>query len=137
MSFYALVEDGSVTKVCGLPHSWKNISNLPKLSNAELKTFGWLPFTQTVVETTKYQVKNGVQYEISDDGVVGVEQKRDMTTDEKTAKDQQESESYKHIRKMKYDSLNQFDLMYEDKVNSTNTWGEAIEAIKKAHPKPE
>ena len=136
MSNYALVEDGSVTKVGGLPNSWKNVSNLPKLSDAELKTFGWLPLTKTVAETSKYEVKNGVNYVISADGVVGAEQKRDMTADEKTAKDAGEAVAYKNLRKMKYDELNQYELMYEDKVNSTDTWGEAIEAIKKAHPKP-
>jgi hypothetical protein len=136
MSNYALVEDGAVTKVGGLPKSWKNISNLPKLSDAELKTFGWLPFTETVAEITKYQVKDGRNFVISADGVVGEEQKRDMTTDEKTAKDASDAIEYKHLRKTKYDELNQYELMYDDKVNSTDTWGEAIEAIKAAHPKP-
>ena len=44
----------------------------------------------------------------------------------------------KHLKTQmnKYDQLNQYELMYDDKVNSTDTWGEAIEAIKKAHPKP-
>ena len=136
MSGYALVEDGAVTKVGGLPKSWKNISNLPKLSDAELKTFGWLPFTETVAEITKYQKKDGTKFVISADGVVGEEQKRDMTAAEKTAKDTYDAIEYKQLRKNKYDELNQFDLQYEDKVNSTDTWGEAIEAIKKAHPKP-
>ena len=44
---------------------------------------------------------------------------------------------YSRKRKTAYDKLNQFDLQYQDKVNSTDKWGEAIEAIKKAHPKPE
>ena len=136
MSGYALVEDGVVTKVGGLPKSWKNISNLPKLSDAELKTFGWLPFTQTVADITKYEVKDVTSYTISANGVVGVEQKRDMTSDEKKIKDANDATAYQRARKMKYDQLNQYELMYDDKVNSTDTWGEAIEAIKKAHPKP-
>lgn len=41
------------------------------------------------------------------------------------------------LRKVEYDLLNQYDLMYYDKVNGTNTWGEAIEAIKSKYPKPE
>ena len=136
MSGYALVEDGAVTKVGGLPKSWKNISNLPKLSDAELKTFGWLPFTETVAEITKYEVTDGSDFVISADGVVAVEKKRDMTAGEKKAKDDGDAIAYKMDRKMKYDQLNQYELMYDDKVNSTDTWGEAIEAIKKAHPKP-
>ena len=136
MSNYALVEDGAVTKVGGLPKSWRNVSGLHLASDAELKEKGWLPFTETVVEISKYEVKNGTNYVISADGVVGAEQKRDMTDDEKTAKDADDAVAYKQLRKNKYDQLNQYELMYDDKVNSTDTWGEAIEAIKKAHPKP-
>ena len=136
MSNYALVEDGAVTKVGGLPKSWRNVSGLHLSSDAELKEKGWLPFTETVVEISKYEVKDGTKFVISADGVVGEEQKRDMTDDEKTAKDADDAVAYKKLRKAKYDQLNQYELMYDDKVNSTDTWGEAIEAIKKAHPKP-
>ena len=137
MSGYALVEDGAVTKVGSLPKSWRNVSGLHLASEAELKEKGWLPFTETVVEVSKYEVKAGTKFVISVDGVVGEEQKRDMTDDEKTAKDADDAVAYKRIRKMKYDELNQFELMYDDKVNSTDKCGEAIVAIKKAHPKPE
>ena len=136
MTGYALVENGVVSKVGGLPKSWRNVSGLHLASDAELKEYGWLPFTETVAEITKYQVKDGTKFTINADGVVGVEQKRDMTADEKTAKDASDAIEYKHLRKTKYDELNQYELMYDDKVNSTDTWGEAIEAIKKAHPKP-
>ena len=137
MTGYALVENGVVSKVGGLPKSWRNVSGLHLASDAELKEKGWLPFTETVVEISKYEVKNGTNYVISADGVVGAEQKRDMTDDEKTSKDADDAVAYKWLRKMKYDQLNQYELMYDDKVNSTDKWGEAIEAIKKAHPKPE
>lgn len=40
------------------------------------------------------------------------------------------------LRKAEYDKLNQYDLMYYDKVNGTDTWGDAIEAIKAKYPKP-
>ena len=116
MSGYALVEDGAVTKVGGLPKSWRNVS---------------------VVEISKYEVKDGTKFVINADGVVGAEQKRNMTDDEKTAKDADDAVAYKQLRKNKYDELNQYELMYDDKVNSTDKWGETIVAIKKAHPKPE
>ena len=45
MTGYALVEDGAVTKVGGLPKSWRNVSGLHLASDAELKEKGWLPFT--------------------------------------------------------------------------------------------
>ena len=44
--------------------------------------------------------------------------------------------AYQRKRKKEYDKLNQYDLMYQDKVNGTNKWGEAIEAIKAKYPKP-
>ena len=137
MSNYALVEDGVVTKAGGLPKNWGNVSSLNLASDTELKGFGWLPLTETVVETSKYEVKTGISYVISAEGVVAEEQKRVMTTDEKTAKDTTDATAYQRARKAKYDELNQFDLQYQDKENSTDTWGEAIEAIKAAHPKPE
>ena len=43
---------------------------------------------------------------------------------------------YQRLRKAEYDNLNQYDLMYQDKVNGTNKWGEAIEAIKAKYPNP-
>lgn len=42
---------------------------------------------------------------------------------------------YSRSRKVEYDKLNQFELMYDDKVNSTDKWGEAIVAIKLKYPK--
>ena len=39
-------------------------------------------------------------------------------------------------RKREYNALNQFEMMYDDKVNSTNTWVEKIQAIKTKYPKP-
>jgi len=137
MGRYALVEDGAVTQVGSLPKSWRNVSGLHLASDTELKEKGWLPFTETVVEISKYEVKDGTKFVVGSDGVVGEEQKRDMTNDEKTAKDADDAVAYKHFRKMKYDELNQFDLQYQDKINLTDKWGEAIEAIKKAYPKPE
>ena len=44
--------------------------------------------------------------------------------------------AYQRKRKAEYNKLNQYDLMYQDKVNGTNLWGEAIEAIKAKYPKP-
>jgi hypothetical protein len=46
-----------------------------------------------------------------------------------------DSQAYARSRKNEYDQLNQFELMYDDKVNSTDKWGEAILAIKNKHPK--
>ena len=42
---------------------------------------------------------------------------------------------YSRKRKVEYDKLNQFELQYDDKANSTDKWGEAITAIKNKFPK--
>jgi hypothetical protein len=39
-------------------------------------------------------------------------------------------------RKKEYDNLNQFELLYNDKKNGTDTWSETILEIKKKYPKP-
>jgi hypothetical protein len=43
---------------------------------------------------------------------------------------------YSRDRKDKYDKLNQDEMRFDDQVNSTTTWVDAINAIKTAHPKP-
>ena len=43
---------------------------------------------------------------------------------------------YARNRKAEYDTLNQFELQFDDKANDTTTWDDAIEAIKAKHPKP-
>jgi len=38
-------------------------------------------------------------------------------------------------RKREYNALNQFEMIYDDKINNTNTWVEKIQAIKAKYPK--
>ena len=47
-----------------------------------------------------------------------------------------DGQSYARTRKAKYDLLNQDEMRFDDQVNSTTTWVDAINAIKAAHPKP-
>ena len=44
--------------------------------------------------------------------------------------------TYADKRKEEYNNLPQFEMIYDDKVNETNYWVEAIQAIKKTFPKP-
>ena len=46
-----------------------------------------------------------------------------------------EGQQYARDRKAEYDALNQFEMQFDDEANSTTTWKDAIEAIKKKHPK--
>jgi hypothetical protein len=43
--------------------------------------------------------------------------------------------TYKEKRKMEYDRLEQFEMQYDDKINNTTTWVDAIKAIKATYPK--
>jgi len=47
-----------------------------------------------------------------------------------------DNNDYSRVRKAKYDLLNQDEMRFDDQVNSTTTWVDAINAIKAAHPKP-
>jgi hypothetical protein len=47
-----------------------------------------------------------------------------------------DGQAYARARKAKYDLLNQDEMRYDDLVNSTTTWQDAIAAIKSANPKP-
>ena len=50
----------------------------------------------------------------------------------------QEATQYQRDRQPEYPSIqDQLDMQYWDKVNGTNNWQEAIEAVKTKHPKPE
>ena len=46
-----------------------------------------------------------------------------------------DSQAYARSRKAKYDLLNQDEMRYDDLINSTTTWQDAIAAIKLEHPK--
>jgi len=44
--------------------------------------------------------------------------------------------AYARSRKVEYDKLNQDEMRFDDLVNTTTTWHDAIAAIKVAIPKP-
>jgi hypothetical protein len=46
-----------------------------------------------------------------------------------------DSQAYARSRKAKYDLLNQDEMRYDDLINSTTTWQDAIAAIKLEFPK--
>tara|TARA_R110002126_G_scaffold152686_1_gene299823 strand:+ start:540 stop:830 length:291 start_codon:yes stop_codon:yes gene_type:complete len=45
-----------------------------------------------------------------------------------------DSQAYARSRKAKYDLLNQDEMRYDDLINSTTTWQDAIAAIKLEYP---
>ena len=46
-----------------------------------------------------------------------------------------ESQAYARNRRAEYDALNQLEMQFDDKKNSTTTWDDAIVAIKAKWPK--
>ena len=46
-----------------------------------------------------------------------------------------DAQEYARNRKAEYDALNQFEMTYDDEVNGTTTWKDAIDAIKAKWPK--
>jgi hypothetical protein len=61
--------------------------------------------------------------------------KAKRTTHMATLKTEWEAKAYARSRKVKYDLLNQNEMRFDDTVNSTTTWVDAINAIKSEHPK--
>ena len=47
-----------------------------------------------------------------------------------------DAQDYARKRKAKYDLLNQDEMRFDDLINSTTTWKDAILAIKSEFPKP-
>ena len=47
-----------------------------------------------------------------------------------------DAQEYARNRELEYVILNQFEMQYDDKLNGTTTWDDAIEAIKAKYPKP-
>ena len=134
---YCLVENDTVTDgPRSLPRNWKNVSGLNLSSAEELKEKGWLPYTSESVTLSDYEVRDGLTFTINADGVVGVEQKRVMTSDEKTSYDADKANAYKFQRSERYDQLNQFEMQFDDQRDGTTTWVDAINAIKAEYPKP-
>ena len=53
----------------------------------------------------------------------------------KRMQDEYDAQEYARNRKAEYDALNQFEMQYDDDVNDTTTWKDAIVAIKAKWPK--
>jgi hypothetical protein len=72
------------------------------------------------------------QYLIDEHAAEKVRAAAQAVTDEAAA---EAALTYAEKRKAKYDALNQFEMQYDDLVNTTTTWPDAIAAIKLEIPK--
>jgi hypothetical protein len=77
----------------------------------------------------------------SDEGIKWLDTTQTQPTDsEITAEIQRlqdiyDSQEYARNRKAEYDKLNQFEMQFDDQLNGTTTWVDAISAIKQEFPK--
>ena len=134
MGNYALVEDNKVTYCGGIPKNWRNVSGLHMSSDAELKEKGWLPFVEQPATLSTYEITDGTEFKIEADRVIGVENKRAMTDDEKSEYDQQVATEYQRSRQPEYGTWeDQLDMMY----HSMDDWKAHVKAVKDKYPKPE
>jgi len=93
-------EDGSVDYLGSLPESWANVSGL-RLSDGNdvyLKTVGWLPIVETFVTPTYNQTFDPDVITVEEDRVTLVHRVRDMTSEEKTARDESHIYNLRHER---------------------------------------
>ena len=58
-----------------------------------------------------------------------------IATELKRLEDEYDAQEYARNRKIEYNALNQFEMQFDDEVNGTTTWKDAIEAIKTKYPK--
>ena len=138
---YAHVENGEVTFVGSLPKSWRNISGLNLANDALLKENGWLPFTEELATPSKYELKDGTKFTITTDSVIGVEQKRAMTDEEKIGYDQSVAIQYRTDRLQEYPEIgDQLDMLWHaidgGTLDKTSDFYNSLKAIKDKHPKP-
>lgn len=84
--------------------------------------------------TNNEQTYEGLIWDESNEDAAPTEAEVQAKMDEIQA--QRDATLYQRLRKAEYDKLNQFELMFDDKINGTNKWQEAIDEIKARHPKP-
>ena len=140
---YCLIEKGEIIEgPKPLPTNWKNISNLPALSDAELKKLGWLPveYPELFFDAAT-QKRLADTYDILADKVVAVFNFGDKTQGELDAEAVAEAEAiataYRTQRENAHIKIgDQLDMIYWDIVNGTTIWKDYVVGIKAQFPKP-
>jgi hypothetical protein len=84
--------------------------------------------------TNSAQTYEGLVWDESNEDPIPSEAEVQAKMDEIQA--QRDATLYQRLRKAEYDKLNQYELMFDDKINGTTTWQEAINEIKARYPKP-
>lgn len=72
------------------------------------------------------------------DGVTTVPTSEEIEFEIARLQAEEDANAYKYKRVVEYPSIQeQLDMQYWDKINGTNTWEQAIQAVKQKYPKPE
>ena len=79
-----------------------------------------------------HQTVNGVRVELTADEIAECNARETAYISDKAEWDAQD---YARKRKAEYNQLNQFEMQFDDKENSTTTWVDKINEIKGRHPK--
>lgn len=118
-----------------------HIDGVPMTFDAGLPSNVWAIQWDTVTKKGHIEYNDGtVNEEITSfPEYDGYKEKYDKAIADEAAAIQakEDAKTYKVKRKEQYDLLNQFEMIYDDKTNTTDNWDKAIEAIKKTYPKPE
>ena len=102
--------------------------------------------TEKMMENLKFtairRLSPDIEFNISSNGEVEFLEKTKMYSRQtieaemEKIREEYKNTKYQLNRKKEYDNLNQFELLYNDKINGTDTWSAAILEIKKKYPKP-
>jgi len=97
-------DDGSVDYLGGLPKKWGNVSglHLSKGDDEYLKTVGWLPIAETFATPTYNQTFDPDVITVEENRVTLVHRVREMTPEEKTARDESH---LRHLRERRDEKL--------------------------------
>ena len=97
-----------------------------------------------MINTTKAikSLAPGAEFTSNDSGIVSwlspdITQPTDseITAEITRLQAEYDSQEYARNRKQEYDLLNQFEMQFDDQLNGTTTWQDAINEIKTRHPK--
>jgi hypothetical protein len=92
--------------------------------------------------TAIHSLRPGADWVIDSDGLEWRDEEQTEPTSEEIDAEvlrlqtEYDNLDWSRARKAKYDLLNQDEMRFDDTINSTTTWVDAINAIKAAHPKP-
>lgn len=94
-----------------------------------------------IVEEALYSLRPNASWGIIDGELEWLDANQTEPTEQEIAEEltrlqaEYDSQEYARLRKAEYDKLNQFEMQFDDQVNGTTTWVDAINDIKARIPK--